>query len=205
MKPSTEPCTARGEQRRSQILDAATGCFAREGFHGTSIATISKAAAMSTGHIYHFFASKEAIIAALIERKLAQSLELVSHFENAEDVFQAMLERVDQGLQERTDPAQAALELEILAEAARNPRVAALVREADAIRRERLMGVVRSARQNRTSRDTGNTSDKEDDSAAVTEVVIALFEGLTARAVNNPTLERTALAQLLRQVLRALL
>jgi AcrR family transcriptional regulator len=193
-----EACTERAEQRQRQILDAAAGCFAREGFHGTSIATISKAACMSTGHIYHFFDNKEAIIAALIARKLAQSLELVSHFENAEDVFQAMLERVDLGLQERTDPDQAALELEILAEAARNPRVAALVREADDVRRERLMAVVRSAR-----RDRGGAH--ADDDGAVTEVLMALFEGLTARALNHPELDRPALAQLLRQVLRALL
>jgi AcrR family transcriptional regulator len=196
-----EASTERGERRQRQILDAATGCFAREGFHGTSIATISKAAGMSTGHIYHFFTNKEEIIAALIERKLQQSMELVSHFENAEDVFHAMLERVDLGLQERTDPDQAALELEILAEAARNPRIAALVRTADDVRRERLMAVVRSARQERGDSQRA----QREDNGAITEVLMALFEGLTARAINHPELDRAALAQRLRQILRTLL
>jgi AcrR family transcriptional regulator len=72
----------RGQARRQQILDAAAACFVREGFHGTSIAKISKAAGMSPGHIYHFFESKEAIIGALVERKLDCSLEMVLQFES---------------------------------------------------------------------------------------------------------------------------
>ncbi|MTW20217.1 TetR/AcrR family transcriptional regulator [Allochromatium palmeri] len=185
----------RGQARRCQILDAAAICFAREGFHGTSIAALSKAAGMSPGHIYHFFENKEAIIAALVERKLEQSLEMVRQFENAEDVFQALIDRVDLGLNEKTDLDNAALELEILAEAARNPRVAASVREADRIKRERLMGVLRSARRAR-----GLTHDS--DGAAVTEILMALFDGLAARVINHPDLDRAALVPLLRTALR---
>jgi len=188
--------SSRGQFRQEQILDAAAACFAREGFHGTSIARISKAAGMSPGHIYHFFASKEAIIAALVERKLEESLAIFRQFENAEDLFQAMLDRVDQGLAERTDPDRAALELEILAEAARNPNVAASVRAADRVRRERLASLL--ARLPRSPRDA-------DELAAVGDVVMALFEGLTARAVHHPELDRAALPSRLRAVLRGLL
>lgn len=186
----------RCQQRRRQILDAAAACFAREGFHGTSIATISRHAGMSAGHIYHFFTNKEAIVAALVEQRLEQVLEMVEQFESAEDVFQAMLDRVDLGLRERTDPALAALELEILAEAARNPRVAAMVHEADAIRRARIKALVQRTQRRHSPHDNAE---------AVTEVLMALFEGLTARAVNHPELDREALAPLLRTVMRALL
>ena len=185
----------RGQARRRQILDAAAICFAREGFHGTSIAALSKAAGMSPGHIYHFFANKEAIISALIERKLEASLEMVRQFEDAEDVFQALIDRVDVGLNEKTDLDNAALELEILAEAARNPRVAASVRAADRIKHERLMGLLRSVRRAR-----GITHDS--DAAAVTEILMALFDGLAARVINHPDLDREALIPLIRMALR---
>jgi len=51
------------DARRAQIRAAAGECFRQHGFHGTSIAQISKRAGMSTGHIYHYFENKEAIIA----------------------------------------------------------------------------------------------------------------------------------------------
>lgn len=192
----SDPEQTRAQTRRRQILDAAAGCFACEGFHGTSIAALSKAAGMSPGHIYHFFENKEAIIAALVERKLEQSLEMVQQFENAEDVFQALIDRVDVGLNEKTDLDNAALELEILAEAARNPRVAASVREADRIKRERLIGVLHSARRAR------GREPEATDAAAVTEILMALFDGLAARVVNHPDLDRKALLPLIQIALR---
>jgi TetR/AcrR family transcriptional regulator, repressor for uid operon len=48
------------EARREQVLDAAAHCFRRHGYHGASMAEIAGAAAMSPGHIYHYFQSKEA-------------------------------------------------------------------------------------------------------------------------------------------------
>jgi TetR/AcrR family transcriptional regulator, repressor for uid operon len=186
----------RSQTRRRQILDAAAGCFAREGFHGTSIAALSKAAGMSSGHIYHFFENKEAIITALVERKLEDSLEMVRQFENAEDVFQALIDRVDVGLNEKTDLDNAALELEILAEAARNPGVAASVRAADRIKRERLIGVLGRARQ------ALGREPETPDADAVTEILMALFDGLAARIINHPELDRAALAPLIRTALR---
>jgi AcrR family transcriptional regulator len=152
---------------------------------------------MSPGHVYHFFENKEAIIAALVERKLERSLEMVRHFENAEDIFQALIDRVDIGLSERTNLDHAALELEILAEAARNPGVAASVRAADRIKRERLIGVLSRARR---ARGLGGDAD-----TAMTEIIMALFDGLSARAVSHPDLDREALLPALRMALRLLI
>src|SRR3546814_8434618 len=65
----------RGEQRRRQILMAAADCFERRGFHGSSMAEISKVAGMSVGHIYHNFANKDAIIKAMAEARDRTSVE----------------------------------------------------------------------------------------------------------------------------------
>lgn len=197
--PAAEPEPSRSQARRRQILDAAAICFARTGFHGTSIAALSHATGMSPGHIYHFFANKEAIITALIERKLERSLELVQQFEKAEDIFQALIDRVDVGLYEKTDLDNAALELEILAEAARNPRVAASVQAADRIKRERLIGVLRSVQ------DAQHSAPEYAKTAALTELFMTLFDGLAVRIVNHPAIDREALLPLLRTALQLLI
>ena len=52
------------EARRQQILEAARACFARQGFHQTSIQDICHEAELSPGAVYRYFPSKEHIIAA---------------------------------------------------------------------------------------------------------------------------------------------
>lgn len=194
-RPDREQTCA--QTRRRQILDAAAVGFVRHGFHGASIAMISKMAGMSPGHIYHFFENKEAIIAALVERKLQQSLALMRQLDHAEDVFQSMLDQVDLGVNQKTDLDHAALEIEILAEATRNPQVAAMVQAADAAMHEQVQRLMRQAR-------LACGLSGEVDPAAI-EIVRALFEGLAVRAINNPDLDKKALLPMLRVALRALI
>jgi len=52
------------EARRQQILEAANACFARQGFHQTSVQDICREAELSPGAVYRYFPSKEHIIAA---------------------------------------------------------------------------------------------------------------------------------------------
>ena len=52
------------EARRRQILDAASACFARQGFHQTSVQDICREAGLSAGAVYKYFPGKEHIIAA---------------------------------------------------------------------------------------------------------------------------------------------
>lgn len=54
--------------RRAELLDLATGLFLRRGFHNVSLNDLIAAAGISKGAFYHWFPSKEALIAALVER-----------------------------------------------------------------------------------------------------------------------------------------
>lgn len=54
--------------RREAILRAARTVFARNGFHGTTIADIADEAGIALGTVYLYFPSKNAIFAALHER-----------------------------------------------------------------------------------------------------------------------------------------
>ncbi|WP_372873234.1 TetR/AcrR family transcriptional regulator [Shewanella sp.] len=54
-----------GADKRSQILNAALKLFNSQGFHGTSTASIAKAAGVATGTLFHHFATKEALLETL--------------------------------------------------------------------------------------------------------------------------------------------
>jgi len=53
------------DARRRQILDGAARCFARNGFHATSMQDVLKEAGLSAGAVYRYFSSKEELIAAI--------------------------------------------------------------------------------------------------------------------------------------------
>jgi AcrR family transcriptional regulator len=62
--------------RRAEILAAACRCFARDGFHATSIADIIRESGLSAGSVYLYFESKNEIIAAVVEMTLGTADEL---------------------------------------------------------------------------------------------------------------------------------
>ena len=64
--------TTRQEQaqrRREQFIDAALAVFAAKGVDGTSIKDIAKAASVTPGLLYHYFSSKEALVAAVLTER----------------------------------------------------------------------------------------------------------------------------------------
>ncbi|WP_097273763.1 TetR/AcrR family transcriptional regulator [Streptomyces sp. TLI_55] len=60
------------DARRRQILDGAAVCFARNGFHATSMQDVLKEVDLSAGAVYRYFSGKEALIAAIVEEVLGQ-------------------------------------------------------------------------------------------------------------------------------------
>jgi AcrR family transcriptional regulator len=190
---------SRAAARRQQILAAAAQCFREHGFHGASIAQISKIAGMSAGHIYHYFENKEAIIGAIVAQDLETLLTLTAELRAACNVRDALIERAAEGVLDQLDPASAALKVEIIAEAARNPHVAQIVREADATCRRELAVTIGAIR-----RAAGH-----DDAPAATvdmvEVLAALFEGLLLRTIRNPGLDRRRVAQRIQLAINDLL
>src|SRR5580692_835693 len=54
------------------ILAAALDLFVERGFHGTSVPSVAERAGVAAGTIYHYFASKEALVNALYKRWKAE-------------------------------------------------------------------------------------------------------------------------------------
>ena len=52
-------------EKRRQILDAAIGTFARQGFHACRVADIADEAGVAYGLVYHYFRSKDEILDTL--------------------------------------------------------------------------------------------------------------------------------------------
>lgn len=179
------------ETRRRQILDAAGACFARRGFHAASMAEIARTFGMSAGHIYNYFASKEAIIEALVERDLERALGHIDELGSAAEIQQAMVAGVAQGVQDTV--ARSSLDLEIVAEAARNPNVAATVQSMDAAVRTRLKEVI-------TAIYPAAAQAGEREIEARIEVMLALFDGLMVRVVRHPEFDREAMVRALQAI-----
>jgi AcrR family transcriptional regulator len=53
--------------RRQQILEAAGRCFARDGFHRTSMQDIVRESGISAGLVYRYFTGKNDVIAAIVD------------------------------------------------------------------------------------------------------------------------------------------
>ncbi|MFF9486618.1 TetR/AcrR family transcriptional regulator [Streptomyces sp. NPDC014676] len=58
------------DARRRQILDGAASCFARNGFHATSMQDVLKEADLSAGAVYRYFRGKDELIAAIVTEVL---------------------------------------------------------------------------------------------------------------------------------------
>jgi AcrR family transcriptional regulator len=196
-KRNHDPEKAR--HRRRQVLDAASACFARSGFHGASMAEISKAAGMSAGHIYNYFDSKDAIIAAFVEENVERVTALLRDLEQKPDPLLALLEEVPRSIRDDLDPRTWILPLEITAEASRNPKIAAVAHDADRRTRGQFLAILKAGRlQHGLGADDFMLEGRMN-------AIIAMFQGLHVRAVHNPSLDPDQLTESYRLALRALL
>lgn len=66
--PMKEPAAS---TTREAILDAAEGLFARQGYDGTSMRQITSAASANVAAVNYHFGSKEALLHAVLKRRLA--------------------------------------------------------------------------------------------------------------------------------------
>ena len=88
------PESATGDTRK-RILHEATKLFARQGFHGTSVSEIGKAAGVQSGALYYHIKSKDEllwqILSSYIEDMHASTLKTVAEHEEPEERLRAMV------------------------------------------------------------------------------------------------------------------
>lgn len=72
---TTGPVTDKGRATRDRILDTATGLIFEHGVAGTTLDDVRAAAKVSKGQLYHYFADKDELIHAVIDRTIQQVLD----------------------------------------------------------------------------------------------------------------------------------
>lgn len=119
------------DARRRQILDAAIVCFARQGFHRTTMQDIVAQSKLSPGGIYNYFDGKDAIIEAIADARHARERALIAEAETASNVTEALMRICDAFFSDLDDPQERRrrrVSIQLWAEAQRNPNIRKLVR-----------------------------------------------------------------------------
>jgi AcrR family transcriptional regulator len=171
----------RAEARREHLLETARGLFIEHGFHQTGVAQIAAASGIKVGQIYRDFHSKEAIIAAICERDVAEWLD-EAHLNAAVAAgdHAAVRAWMDRFLSCDEPVEECRLMSEIVAEAGRNARIAELNRSVDARIRESLAAALAAI--------TPNAVDLEKREALV-DLILALGIGIMMRRAFDPGLK----------------
>ncbi len=180
--------------RRAEILDAAERCFVRAGFHQTSMQAICAEAGMSAGNLYRYFPSKEAIIAAITERDLAQAAADFAAVDQAPDFFTGFAVLGRQYLVERSNE-DIALCLDIMAEARHNPDVRRIHQAIQSDVHAGLVGILRRAAERGELR-----SDLDFD--RIVTVLMALGDGIEARRAVDPSFDPESVIDIVLDLVR---
>ncbi|WP_321874146.1 TetR/AcrR family transcriptional regulator [Burkholderia ubonensis] len=186
------------EAKRRQILDAAIECFARNGFHGTSTASICSAAGMSPGNLFHYFPTKASIIEAIALEDQRIAVDIFAKWFDTEDAVTAIEEIALEFMQLASDPVHVRITVEISVEATRNEDIAALFAANESLVKGRLAALVkRGIAQGRIDRTL-----KPDLTATW---LLALTEGAFMRVASEPGFKMKANTQMLRLIIRRML
>lgn len=130
------------QQKRQEILDAATRAILRAGIRGASISAICAEARISPGHLYHYFDSKEAIVEAITKAYLTGLQEHFRQLEDAESILAIVVSEI-----ERTaEPSRAAGNLfffELIVEAGRSKKIQKILQNTTTLIQSLLADLVR--------------------------------------------------------------
>ena len=192
-RPMSQPQTdSSNADRRTQILEAALVCFAKRGFHQTSMHDISGEAGISVGLIYRYFENKEAVISAMADRHKKEITEMLERARQAPSLLESLEILFTAHCCEDAPQVVSAFVVDLYAEASRNPQVADLVRDV----LETAMGGVRDLiARAPEGQNTGNNLTPDD----LAELIFAVARGMLMLDVLRPR-EMTAAERRTRQL-----
>jgi AcrR family transcriptional regulator len=125
-------------RRRTHIIESAVVLFATKGFAATTTADICRAAGVSTGSLFHYFPSKQAVFHGVWELDRDEWDQVLAAAEANPDPWAALLAVVDKLAADAREPIMAGLLVEVIAQAHRDEVFAAGLADSD---RRQLAGV----------------------------------------------------------------
>ncbi|GIF15623.1 TetR/AcrR family transcriptional regulator [Actinoplanes teichomyceticus] len=172
--------------RRQQILDAATRCFVRNGFHQTSMQDVIREAGLSVGAFYRYFKSKNELIMAIAGGKIGDITGIIDRLLAVQPMppLPAFLDEVIAQVEATISGDQTVLiAVQVWGEATHDEEVAALVRDLYGRIRER---VVRTAER---AKDAGQLP-ADADAVGVGAALFGLLQGYILQRVLVGTIDR---------------
>jgi AcrR family transcriptional regulator len=129
-RPRGRPRDQDSAETRLRILRVAQELFARHGYETTSNRTIAKASGITSGAIYHYFASKAELYAAVYEvvfdKVFSEFEKVVADHHTLVAQYAAVLDAA--AMLNREDPLVAAFVIGVAGDAERNPELKQLLR-----------------------------------------------------------------------------
>jgi AcrR family transcriptional regulator len=185
--------------RRQQIIDAAYRCFARKGFHQTTMRDIYEEASLSAGAVYHYFAGKHEIIAASFDFDYQRSVDLFEAAAESKDPFTLLSDLIAflfSGLKEATMLGAARVNIQGWGEAVVNPSLRATVERFLNIYRDLTTKIIQSAQAK-------GQLDSTLDATAFSHMLLSLYFGLELQLAFDPELDVDTYANVVRKLLQA--
>jgi AcrR family transcriptional regulator len=185
-------------RRRGEIREAAKACFAREGFHATSMRDIYRECGLSPGAVYNHFASKDEIVRALGEERLREARAQREALELIDDPVEA-LRLLAAGTREQLRRKEdLLLDLQLAGEGLRNESIAEVSRQTFDATLDTVVGLIGRAQR------TGHL-DPGADAEALARVLIGVFQGVVMQTAIGAPPDRERHIQALRTLLAPVL
>jgi AcrR family transcriptional regulator len=185
------------QARRQQIIDAAYRCLAVKGFHETTMRDIYEEAGLSAGAVYHYFQSKDDIIAASFGFDYERSIGLFDAAMESDDPARALgdlLVFLFTGLEEAAGLGASRVNVQGWGAALVSPPLRDIVTRVLNTYRESTTEIIRAAQAKRQV-------DRKLDAVALSNILISLYYGLELQLALDPKFDVEGYAAAARELL----
>lgn len=182
-------CGSLAERRRLEIIEAAERCVMKTGLHRLTLRDIAREQSGSLGNIYNYFANKEEIVEAIVERETDRFIAIAVQGGKAQGegtLGERLREHMTSFVDAYLDSDGARVAVSIAAEAMINERVRDIIARAN----QRLYEVISNDVINNRQNSWPIPKAKMQAQLALSR---SLLEGLRVTAIFNPGIDRKEL------------
>ena len=172
------------ETRRRQIIAAAGRCFARQGFHRTSMQDIVRESKLSPGAIYCYFRGKHDIVEAIANQRHSRESALLAGLLACDSLSEGLRELGAAFFEMLRDPKERQrhkVTIQIWAESLRDPRIRKII-ERGLRQRDALTAALRKAHR-------AGELPADLDADSLSRVMLALLQGFILQQAWEPGLD----------------
>jgi AcrR family transcriptional regulator len=190
----------RKAERRAQIVAAARNCFARSGFHNTTLQDVFAESGLSAGCVYNYFQSKDELMVAIAEERHEEERQLIGEASETDDPVIALRQIArtfadkylkEDGLDKRR------IALQTWSEAQINPLMLSSVRTGLDGPRVQLAQLIR---RGQAAKQLTSTLDAD----VIAHTMIAIFHGSVLQKLWKPDIDSDAQFAVFEHFLRSL-